>query len=96
MRKDFYLLDELNDIIVILKAAGLIDFWYLQNIDMMNNNLKESASPKILTLRKLLGCFGILFFGCIIGFTVFFGELITPAILKFFRSLDTTVTSIKY
>lgn len=74
-KKDFYLLDQLNDKIETLKAAGLIDFWFDQDIDKRLLTSKKTDGPMILTVDKLLGSFQILLAGCFISFIVFVIEL---------------------
>lgn len=73
--KDFFLLEALNEEIQLLKSAGLINFWHYQKyIDTKILKMKQSKSPKVLTMRHFEGCFGILMLGNLIGFLVFLIE----------------------
>lgn len=74
-RKNYFLLDALDEKLDILKAAGLIEFWNFQDVEKGILNFKESNGPKILTTRHLLGCFHILISGCIVSSLVFLLEL---------------------
>lgn len=75
-KKNFYLLDALDEKIDILKAAGLIEFWHFQDVDKRFLNVKEPKDPKVLTTKHLMGCFHILFFGCVASFMVLLFELL--------------------
>lgn len=75
-RKDFYLLDELNLKIGMIKSAGLINFWYSQDIQVKTADQKASVVIKALTIHDLMGCFQILVFGLIVSFIAFGFELI--------------------
>lgn len=77
VKKDFYLLDALNEKIELLKAAGLIEFWNSQDIDEHFLKTKDSNHPKVLTLKRLLGCFHILAFGHGFSFIIFLIEIIS-------------------
>jgi hypothetical protein len=66
--KDFYLLDEFNDKIELLKSAGLIDFWFFQLVDKQASTEKVKQHSKSLNLQHFEGCFGILFCGNFVGF----------------------------
>lgn len=69
--KDFYLLDSLNDKIKMLKASGLIDKWHYHNIKKNFIKTDTTKIPEVLTVQNLMGCFQLLFFGCIFGQVVF-------------------------
>lgn len=81
-KKDFYLVDAINEIIESLTAAGLIDFWHYQNIQKDLLNMKVESYPEILTLHQTIGCFQILFIGWILGFVVFLLEGVTKFFMK--------------
>lgn len=75
--KNFYLLNALNEKIQILKAAGLINFWHFEKyFDTRILKMKESKSPKVLTIKHFEGCFGILIFGSAVGSLVFVAEVL--------------------
>ena len=72
--KKFFLLDELNKRIEMMKTGGLIDFWYFKYV---GRNSKENLNPpKVLTLDNFKGSFGILLLGCVISCVVFIIELV--------------------
>lgn len=81
-KKDFYLLDRINDKIELLKAAGLINFWHLQGIDIGKIRHKEKKPAGKLSVARLFGCFNILIFGCFVGFVAFLYELILAKLVK--------------
>ena len=74
-RKDFYLLEELNERIGIIKNSGLIDFWNFQETYQVNDKTSAVENKK-LTMDDLIGCFQILIFGLIASFASFVIEII--------------------
>lgn len=74
-KKDFYLLDAINEKIEALSAAGLIDFWHYQNIQKELLNAKVQHYPEVLTLEQMIGCFQILFIGWTLGIVSILLEL---------------------
>lgn len=66
-KKDFYLLDAINEKIEALTAAGLIDFWHYQNIRKDLLSAKVERHPEVLTLTQTIGCFQIVFIGWTLG-----------------------------
>jgi hypothetical protein len=74
-QKDFYLNDEINDLLGQFKAAGLIDFWRYQDLEKKIIDDGNRNQPMLLTLHQLFGSFEVLAFGCLIGFLVFLLEL---------------------
>jgi hypothetical protein len=75
-KKDFFLLDEFNNKIETVKAAGLIMYWKERYIQEHKLNEKETKSPKTLTLNHFKGCFGILGLGTAIALFVFICEVL--------------------
>jgi hypothetical protein len=75
MRKDFYLLDALNEKIKALKAAGLIEFWNYENIDKKLIHVRKENEPKILTVDLIIGCFYLLFFGMVLSVLAYLLEI---------------------
>lgn len=75
-RKDFYLLDELNQKIDILAAAGLIDYWRNQDFDFHNITTAKTNYPEPLTIAHLSGCFTLWVWGCSVSFIIFIVESI--------------------
>jgi hypothetical protein len=72
--KDFYLNEEINELLGQFKAAGLIDFWRYQDLEKKIINDDNRNQPMLLTLHQLFGSFEVLAFGCMIGFLVFLLE----------------------
>lgn len=70
-KKDFYLLDELNKKINMLKTSGLINFWGSENFKQTKLNSKGQKQPKVLTLNQLKGSFYILLIGFVSSFLCF-------------------------
>lgn len=66
--KDFFLLDEMNEWIEVLKSAGLIQYWSNQDIDMKYLKVREESSLKPLNLEQLQGSFELLLSGYVLGF----------------------------
>jgi hypothetical protein len=74
-RKDFFLIDKVNEKIQLVQAAGLIDYWHSQAIDKKNLKADDSSGQPIkLSLRHLLGSFAIWMFGLIIALIMFMAE----------------------
>jgi hypothetical protein len=78
--KDFFLLNEFNEVMSRMKAAGLIERW--QNIDKRFMKNEESNKPKILSLQKCLGCFYLLFIGWCCGAIAFLVEFVNQTCKK--------------
>ena len=74
-RKDFYLLQELNHRLSIIKNSGLIDFWNFQEMDQVNDKTSAVETKKLM-MDDLIGCFQILIFGLIASFAAFVIEMI--------------------
>ena len=75
-RKNFFLLDALNAKIEILKSAGLIEFWQLQNIDENVLKTKEPDFPQALSVGHIMGSLYILFIGSFASFVALICEII--------------------
>lgn len=75
-KKDFYMIDALNNKIGILKAAGLIEFWHLKDLDKGLLNVKESNDPKVLKMEYIIGSFYVLLLGCLACIFIFLIELL--------------------
>lgn len=86
-QKDFFLLDELNEKILILSAAGLINFWHLKDVDEDLLNVKDSKQPTPLTLHQLSGCFYLLLFGFAVA-AIFFGFELLKEVYESFLILS--------
>lgn len=74
-KKDFYLLDALNEKIEFLKASGLIRFWQYQDVDKALLMGTESRAPKVITINELLGGFKILLAGACLSLISFVIEV---------------------
>ena len=77
-QKDFYLVQEFNDKIKYLKAAGILDIWLKKYID---NKYLLFKQPKIragkLKFRNLQGGFEIFCAGVLISILVFSMEVVS-------------------
>lgn len=74
VKKNFYLLDALNEKIEMLVAAGLINFWHFKDLDKNILKVKDTKLPQVLTLNMLMGCFYLLMIGCCSSFVFFIIE----------------------
>ncbi|CRK90114.1 CLUMA_CG003832, isoform A [Clunio marinus] len=72
--RDFYLLNALNEKILEMIKAGLIDQWKRESFRQGVLNVQESIEPKVLTVDDLEGSFLILIFGCLLGSIAFLCE----------------------
>jgi hypothetical protein len=81
--KNFYLLNEIDKKIEMMKAAGLVEKWHFDNIDKSFMKLKKSNERKVLTMQHLLGSFHLLCFGYFISLIVFIGECFKSSFKKF-------------
>lgn len=79
-RKDFFLLDPINDKIKSLKASGLVEYWSLQDVTRAGSFLNEENRPKVLTIHDFDGCYQIFSLGIFISFSVFLIEVLTKFI----------------
>lgn len=76
VRKDFFLLNEINDKILLFQAAGLIEHWHSKSVDSKFLNIVEPTVLKKLNLKHLYGTFQIWFGGCIVAGIAFVVELV--------------------
>lgn len=74
-RKNFFLIEELNEKLEAFKAAGLIVKWYKDDLNQTALNEKESIAPRIISTHDVLGSFQILSFGLVGSFIVFLTEI---------------------
>lgn len=72
--KNFYLINELNEKIDIMRAAGLVEYWYSLQFSQQFSKNKENP-PKVLNISQLSGCFQIWAGGLIVSSGVFLLEL---------------------
>jgi hypothetical protein len=72
-RKNFFLLEAINERIEILKASGLLEFWLFEDIDRNFIKVKATTELKVFSLEHLSGSFLIylsMMFGCFVVFLV--------------------------
>lgn len=74
-KKDFYLLDAINEQIAEFQAVGLISLWQYEDFDKRYFNTKQAKQPKVLSTNQLMGSFQVLTFGHLIAIVVFTFEL---------------------
>jgi hypothetical protein len=75
-KKNFYLLDSINDKIESLKASGIINYWYfrpLQDKSLFHLNKIQKA----LNLKNLFSCFQVLLFGYFLSSLILAIEILT-------------------
>ena len=82
MRKNFFLVDAINDKISMLQSAGLIEFWHSKAIDERITDNQKNFIPKPLKLKHLLGCFVLWGFGIIAASIEFLFEVVIKLIKK--------------
>lgn len=63
MKQNFYLQDQINDIIENLKASGFMEHWHSQDVHRTFLDKIETKRPSIMTFYHLRGCFEILLIG---------------------------------
>lgn len=73
--KDFYLINELNEQIERLKAAGLIDYWHKKSFDEKSFLVYTSKYPKVIAMYHLYGCFQVWLIGLLISILMSFLEV---------------------
>lgn len=74
-RKNFFLLEAINEKISIIQAAGLIEYWHSQSVDQRFLNAQIPTEAKMLTCQHLSGCFILLTGGLFAAFVVFTIEI---------------------
>lgn len=74
-RKNFFLIEELNEKLEAFRTAGLIQKWYKDDLNQTALNEKESIAPRIISAHDVLGSFQILSFGLFASFIVFITEI---------------------
>lgn len=90
-QKDFYLLDEINEKLRNMIAAGLINFWYKQVVDETKSKEDHQVQPRVLTMNDLFGCFEILICGCAISLVALLIEIISRKVKDLRRKTRTTL-----
>lgn len=82
MRKNFYLLEEFDEISGRLAASGLIDHWVSNHVDVHVKPMQKQQ-PKGLKFGQLQGLFEVWMVGLIISMILFAVELIFAKIKKY-------------
>lgn len=75
-KKDFFLLNVLNEKIERFQTSGLIEYWHKKCFNGELLRSKPSLIPQVITIYKLLGCFQIWLGGLIVAVFVFIVEFI--------------------
>jgi hypothetical protein len=75
-RKNFFLMDAINEKILLLQAAGLIDYWNSNSFDKRIFMNQKHPSRQSLTLTHLSGCFILYSIGIASTLIVFIFELV--------------------
>lgn len=76
IRKGFFLLEQLNEKIRQLQAAGLIEYWHSEIFDQRYLNIKVKEAPKRIQIEHLSGGFVIFTAGCVIASCAFVCEVL--------------------
>ena len=75
-RKNFFLLQAINDHIDNLLSSGLIKFWHDKHLYGYRKRMVSEKDPKVLNFEHLSGCFQLLGGGCLISLVVFLMEFV--------------------
>lgn len=81
-RKDFYLVEAVNEKIEFIISAGLVDFWQLQDVNDQLLKVKDIKYPEPLTTNHLMASFHILLSGYITSLFVLALEFFKYKITK--------------
>ena len=76
VQKDFYLVNEINEKILLFQAAGLVQHWHSKTVDNKFLKIEESMSLKALNIHHLYGSFQLWLCGCGVTVLVFIGEFL--------------------
>lgn len=87
-RKNLFLLHAINEKIEILKAAGLVEYWYYQDVDKRYLNAGDLTQAQVLTIGRLLGCFHLLMVGLAASTVCFIAELLASELGRVSRRLS--------
>ena len=77
--KNFYLLESINMKLNLLNAAGLIEFWHSQVVDLRFSKVKVEKSNKKLSLKHLNAVFYIFSLGLFLALVVFTLEIVSES-----------------
>jgi hypothetical protein len=73
-KKDFYLLDAMNEKVENLKNSGLIIYWHQKTLRRKSHHRNQNE-PKVISLKGSIGSFQLLLCEFILSFVVFVFEL---------------------
>lgn len=73
-KKDFFLIDALNEQLSKFKAYGFLKYYRYQNQEALMQ--QNQAIPKVLGIERLSGCFYLLFCGFVLSAVSFVAEII--------------------
>jgi hypothetical protein len=82
MKRNFYLLDAINEQIERLKASGLINYWYQKISEKKQKSFSMIQVPKVLGMQSVFGSFQILFGGYVLSVFVFVIEIFLRLLLS--------------
>lgn len=74
--KNFYLVDEFNELIQSFESAGLIGYTMAKYIDMNLMKIAEKNPPSALKYGNIEGFFALFYFGCAVALMCFICEII--------------------
>lgn len=73
-RKNYFLLEAINDQVENLKSSGLINYWRKKFLNKNFMIKRRATGPRILTVLNILGALEIWLLGCVIGSLAFVFE----------------------
>lgn len=74
--KNFYLVNEINEVLSNFQSAGLIGYVMSKYVSMNSMNKVEKQPPSALTYDNMEGFFELLYYGFSISFVCFIFEII--------------------
>jgi hypothetical protein len=92
-RKNFYLLDSINDKIEMLKTSGIINYWYFKPL---KKKILANNSPKVLNLQSFIGSFQLFVFGHFLSAFIFVGEIVSKFIVKHSQARATKTLKLNF
>lgn len=74
--KNFYLVDEFNEMIHNFEAAGIINYITSKYIDINLMDTGQSTLPSALSYQNIAGFFTLFYYGCVLALVSFICEII--------------------
>lgn len=74
--KNFYLVDEFDQLIQSLESAGLLDFILTKHVDLNLMRTYHKQPPSALNYNNIEGFFVLFYYGCVLALVSFLCELV--------------------